>query len=53
MNTLQQILNMISRILGLSSSMRNTVSGIKREAGHVRNRKKEKENTVQPMQSEN
>ena len=42
MRALQQILNTLRRILGLSSSLRSTTSGIKRETQHYAGKKKQK-----------
>lgn len=45
MRALQQILNSLRRILGLSSSIRSTTRGLKRESQQYTRKKKQK--TVQ------
>ncbi len=53
MRALQQFLNSLRRVLGLSSSLRSTTTGMKREAQHYSRKKKQKTDTETPEQSFN
>jgi hypothetical protein len=51
MRTLQEILNTIRSILGISNSIRSTTMGIKREAQHYSASKKSSQKSTEQSQT--